>query len=151
MTMDQPRPRNDRRRGAFEAPGATGSAPPPSAPIAEYHYRHEAEFAAGFLRGAGIPFRLQIDDAGGADAGVTMGRPAVLWVRAEDEEEARAILELDGSPAEVSRRPPGQQRTDAIPWAGILWTFLVSVALLVAFLVLSGKTVGSIDAILGVS
>lgn len=78
----------------------------PHVPIAEYHYRHEAEFAAGFLRGAGIPFRLQIDDAGGADAGVTIGRPAVLWVRADDEEEARSILALDDSSAEVARREP---------------------------------------------
>ena len=78
----------------------------PHVPIAEYHYRHEAEFAAGFLRGAGIPFRLQIDDAGGADAGVTIGRPAVLWVRAEDEEDARAILALDDSSAAVARRDP---------------------------------------------
>lgn len=76
----------------------------PHVAIAEYHYRHEAEFAAGFLRGAGIPFRLQIDDAGGADAGVTIGRPAVLWVRADDEEEARSILALDGSSAAIARR-----------------------------------------------
>lgn len=76
----------------------------PHVAIAEYHYRHEAEFAAGFLRGAGIPFRLQIDDAGGADAGVTIGRPAVLWVRADDEEEARSILALDDSSAAVARR-----------------------------------------------
>jgi hypothetical protein len=64
-------------------------------PVAEYLYRHEAEFASGFLRDAGIPFRLQIDDAGGADAGVTIARPAVIWVRAEDAEEARLILGLD--------------------------------------------------------
>ena len=67
----------------------------PDVRVAEYLYRHEAEFAAGFLRDAGIPFRLQIDDAGGADAGVTIGRPAVLWVRADDEEEARGLLGLD--------------------------------------------------------
>ena len=84
--------------------GASAHDHRPHVPIAEYHYRHEAEFAAGFLRGAGIPYRLQIDDAGGADAGVTIGRPAVLWVRAEDEEEARAILELDDSSAAVARR-----------------------------------------------
>jgi hypothetical protein len=33
--------------------------------VAEFTYRHEAEFAAGFLTDAGIPHRLQIDDAGG--------------------------------------------------------------------------------------
>lgn len=74
--------------------------------IAEYLYRHEAEFAAGFLRSAGIPFRLQVDDAGGADAGVTIARPARIWVRAEDEEEARSLLDLDGASAEVARTPP---------------------------------------------
>lgn len=72
--------------------------------IAEYLYRHEAEFAAGFLRDAGIPFRLQIDDAGGADAGVTIARPARIWVRAEDEEDARSLLGLDGSGPEVRRK-----------------------------------------------
>jgi len=149
MTMDQPRSHNDGRRSPSEGPRTTRPGPRPSAPIAEYHYRHEAEFAAGFLRGAGIPFRLQIDDAGGADAGVTMGRPAVLWVRGEDEEEARAILDLDGAPAEVKRRLATDERTDAIPWAGILWTFLVSVALLLALLALSGQTLGPIGAILG--
>jgi len=76
-------------------------------PIAEFSYRHEAEFAAGFLRTAGIPFRLQVDDAGGADAGVTIGRPAVLWVRAEDVEEAREILELDGPASSASVRAVG--------------------------------------------
>lgn len=67
----------------------------PHVPVAEFLYRHEAEFAAGFLRDAGIPFRLQIDDAGGADAGVTIARPAVLWVRAEDAERARELLADD--------------------------------------------------------
>ena len=75
----------------------------PHVRVAEFLYRHEAEFAAGFLRDAGIPFRLQIDDAGGADAGVTIARPAVLWVRAEDAEEAREILGVDE--AEPSPRP----------------------------------------------
>ncbi|MEX2466500.1 MAG: hypothetical protein WD995_06290 [Gemmatimonadota bacterium] len=87
----------------------------PHVPIAEYLYRHEAEFAAGFLRDAGIPFRLQIDDAGGADAGVTIARPAVLWVRAEHEEEARAILDLDDSSASVARSPATHDADEAGP------------------------------------
>lgn len=119
-----------------------------SVPIAAYHYRHEAEFAAGFLSGAGIPFRLQIDDAGGADAGVTMGRPAVLWVRAEDEEDARSLLELDGAPAEIRRRPPGSDRTDTLPLGTIVWTFVIAFVLLVGLMALSGQTLGPIDAIL---
>ena len=32
--------------------------------IAEYVYRHEAEFSSGFLADAGIPFRVEADDAG---------------------------------------------------------------------------------------
>ena len=78
-------------------------------PIAEYLYRHEAEFAAGFLEDAGIPFRLQTDDAGGADSFMTIARPARLWVRREDVEEARDVLEIDdvkiGGPAVVRRLP----------------------------------------------
>lgn len=79
-------------------------------PIAEYPYRHEAEFAAGFLENAGIPFRLQTDDAGGADSFMTIARPARLWVRPEDVEEARDLLEIDDvevSPPAVARRLSG--------------------------------------------
>ncbi len=48
--------------------------------LARFRYRHEAELAAGFLLDGGIPFRLQIDDAGGVDFGTTFSRPPVLWV-----------------------------------------------------------------------
>jgi hypothetical protein len=64
-------------------------------PLAEYRYRHEAEFAAGFLSDAGIPFRLQFDDAGGADLGLSMSRPAVLWVRTVDAAAAREVVGLE--------------------------------------------------------
>ena len=57
--------------------------------LARFRYRHEAELAAGFLRDGGIPFRMQIDDAGGVDNGTTFTRPPVLWVRAADLDEAR--------------------------------------------------------------
>lgn len=67
----------------------------PDVVIATFQYRHEAEFAAGFLENAGIPFRLQVDDAGGADAGVTVSNPARVWVRADDVEEARELLEVE--------------------------------------------------------
>lgn len=63
--------------------------------VAQYAYRHEAEFAAGFLADAGIPYRLQIDDAGG-DLGLTLGRSATVWVRAVDLERARDVLDLEG-------------------------------------------------------
>jgi len=59
--------------------------------VGEYRYRHEAELAAGILESAGIPYRIQRDDAGGADLGLSMLHPAVLWVRAID---AEAALEL---------------------------------------------------------
>jgi hypothetical protein len=68
--------------------------------VGEFQYRHEAEFAAGFLTDAGIPFRLQIDDAGG-DLGLTLGRPATIWVRIEDAERAREVLDTgSGTPVE---------------------------------------------------
>lgn len=62
-------------------------------PVARFAYRHEAEFAAGFLEDAGIPYRLQIDDP---VLGVPMSASATLWVAAVDEREARDLLELDG-------------------------------------------------------
>jgi hypothetical protein len=67
--------------------------------VAEFTYRHEAEFAAGFLDDAGIPYRLQIDDAGG-DLGLTLGRQAIVWVRAVDADRAREVLDLGGEGAE---------------------------------------------------
>ena len=91
---------HDARRG-----GAPGDRDRPHVRIAEYLYRHEAEFAAGFLRDADIPFRLQIDDAGGADAGVTIARPAVIWVRADDADEARVILGLDDGEGAAVAQP----------------------------------------------
>jgi hypothetical protein len=65
---------------------------PEEVAVGEFQYRHEAEFAAGILRDAGIPYRLQIDDAGGADLGLLHQRPAVLWVRPIDAEAARELL-----------------------------------------------------------
>ena len=79
--------------------------------VAEFRHRHEAEFAAGFLSDADIPFRLQIDDAGGVGFGVTIARPGVLWVRAMDLDLAREVLAVDDEdpdappPVSVVRRP----------------------------------------------
>jgi len=67
--------------------------------VAEFQYRHEAEFAAGFLKDAGIPYRLQIDDAGG-DLGLTLGSRAVVWVLAADLERAKDVLDFGGEGAE---------------------------------------------------
>ncbi|MGD2047162.1 MAG: DUF2007 domain-containing protein, partial [Gemmatimonadota bacterium] len=68
--------------------------------IAEYRYRHEAEFAAGFLDDAGIPYRLQNDDAGGAGLGLSLLHPSVIWVRSTDERVAREILALEEADAD---------------------------------------------------
>ena len=73
-----------------------------------FQYRHEAEFAAGFLEDAGIPFRLQADDAGGIDAGMTLSNPARLWVRAEDAQRAIELLDEDRADEALA--------ADAIGW-----------------------------------
>ncbi len=59
--------------------------------VARFQYRHEAEFAAGFLDDARIPYRLQVDDAA---MGMMISIPATLWVRAVDLRRAREILDL---------------------------------------------------------
>lgn len=59
--------------------------------VAQYAYRHEAEFAAGFLDEADIPYRLQIDDPA---MGLTIAAPAMLWVRGMDVDLARDVLDL---------------------------------------------------------
>ena len=64
-------------------------------PIGEFRFRHEAEFAAGFLSDAGIPYRLQIDDAGGVEFGLSGTRPGVLWVSEMNAEQAQELIHLD--------------------------------------------------------
>ena len=76
--------------------------------VARFRYRHEAELAAGFLVDAGIPYRLQIDDAGGVDFGATFTRPPVLWVREADAADAREVLGL-GEDAEGVADEPGAE------------------------------------------
>jgi hypothetical protein len=61
-------------------------------PVGSYTYRHEAEFAAGFLESAGIPTRLQIDDPA---LGLSASEGATLWVLAVDERRARAVLDQE--------------------------------------------------------
>ena len=106
--------------------------------IAEYPYRHEAEFAAGFLENAGVPFRLQTDDAGGADSFMTIARPARLWVRADDVEEARDILEIDDA---ENSKPAAARRLPARPDA--------SGTVLVARERLLAGTLGGVSLIVG--
>jgi hypothetical protein len=57
--------------------------------IARFTYRHAGEFARGFLKDAGIPSQLAVDDAGGH---VTFSNVATLVVREEDADEAREVL-----------------------------------------------------------
>ena len=64
----------------------------PTAIVARFHYRHEAELARGDLERAKVDSILHIDDAGGMDAALSFGNPARLGVRAEDEERARQVL-----------------------------------------------------------
>jgi hypothetical protein len=59
--------------------------------VARYHYRHEAEFAAGLLEDAGIPYRLQVDDM---VMPMSVTPPALLWVRSVDLTRACDILDL---------------------------------------------------------
>jgi hypothetical protein len=71
--------------------------------VGRYNYRHEAEFAAGFLEDGDIPYRLQIDDP---LLGMTMGAPAILWVRRVDEARARELLGADPSSHLSSEETP---------------------------------------------
>lgn len=64
----------------------------PTAIVARFHYRHEAELAHGYLESAEVDSILHIDDAGGMDAALSFVNPARLVVRAEDEERARQVL-----------------------------------------------------------
>jgi hypothetical protein len=60
--------------------------------VARYSWRHEAEFAAGFLEDAGIPYRLQIDDPA---LGISVSAAATLWVVGADEARARDVLDIN--------------------------------------------------------
>lgn len=59
--------------------------------LAQFAYRYEAEFAAGFLDDAEIPYRLQVDDAA---MGMLIATPATLWVLGMDLQRARDVLDL---------------------------------------------------------
>jgi hypothetical protein len=77
--------------------------------VARYRYRHEAEFAAGFLDDACIPYRLQVDDAA---AGLAVGAPATLWVRGMDVRRAQELLDLPQIPG---TQPPSPRREGPVP------------------------------------
>lgn len=60
--------------------------------VATFRHRHEAEFARGLLENRGIASALEVDDAGGSYAGLSLSVSARLHVRAEDRERARKAL-----------------------------------------------------------
>jgi hypothetical protein len=60
--------------------------------IASFTYRHEAEYAQGFLRDAGIESLLLTDDAGGLHPGIGFSRSARIAVHADDADEALEVL-----------------------------------------------------------
>lgn len=69
--------------------------------VARFRYRHEGEFAKGYLEDAGIYSGLFLDDGGGIDPALIFIVPARLVVRAEDQEEARSVLTVAGFDLEV--------------------------------------------------
>lgn len=70
--------------------------------VAWYAFRHEAEFAAGFLDDARIPYRMQVDDP---ILGSGISSNATIWVLGMHERQAREVLDLDGEPAYLSGGP----------------------------------------------
>jgi hypothetical protein len=59
--------------------------------VAEFGFRHEAEFAKGYLNDAEIESFLVVDDAGG-NLGLALENTASLMVRATDLARARQVL-----------------------------------------------------------
>jgi len=80
--------------------------------IARYSYRHDAEFAAGFLEDADIPHRLQLDDPG---LGMSIGTMATIWVLEMDVRRASELLEIDGGPVSLTRRGSGMAESRPPP------------------------------------
>ena len=64
--------------------------------IATFTYRHDAEYAQGFLEDAEIQSLLHVDDAGGVVPSVGFSSPARLAVRPEDVEKALQVLKDAG-------------------------------------------------------
>jgi hypothetical protein len=66
---------------------------PETVVVARFTYRHEAEFAGGFLSDAGIPNSVLVDDHGGH---VTLNNSAQVLVAVSDAERARQVLKDAG-------------------------------------------------------
>ena len=89
--------------------------------VGSYNYRHEAEFAAGFLRDAGIPYVLQIEDP---TLGLSATNSATIWVTSVDEKRARRVLEHEMTAGDVDdgawaqyQREDGEAPGEAVPLA----------------------------------
>lgn len=74
----------------------------PSVVLARFGYRHEAEYAKGYLDEAGINVALFADDAGGAEMGLTFSNPARLIVARSDLARALKVLQNAGISTSVS-------------------------------------------------
>jgi hypothetical protein len=59
--------------------------------VARFSFRHEAEFAKGYLDDAGIESILVVDDAGG-NLGLALENDAGIMVKTEDLARAREVL-----------------------------------------------------------
>lgn len=64
--------------------------------IARFSYRHDAEFAQGFLADAGLPSWLTSDDAGGVDLSISFLSGASLSVPTEHARAVVRVLEQAG-------------------------------------------------------
>lgn len=61
--------------------------------VARFTWRHEAEFAGGYLADAGIPHSVLVDDHGGH---VTLNNSARVLVAPSDVDAAREVLRNAG-------------------------------------------------------
>lgn len=127
-------------------------------PVATYGYRHEAEFAAGFLENAEIPYRLQFDDP---TLGTSVVMRATLWVLTDDAERAREILEVDSGGSGMNLTAPAptprvsaHRRHGSVSWPRLevrerLLAGGITVALVALSPTLAGVTFGPEAAIFG--
>jgi len=65
--------------------------------IKTYLNRQEAEIVRAHLESRGIRARIQCDDAGGTEPGLTFGRGVQLMVLPRDSERALGIIKAAGS------------------------------------------------------
>jgi hypothetical protein len=64
--------------------------------LMRFPFRHDAEFAQGYLHEVGIPARVASDDAGGVDLSISFLSGASLFVPAHDVDRAIVTLRVAG-------------------------------------------------------